>query len=120
MTPERQAELIYKACKEAGLDSHIRFIERKKDAQTWAEKIAVQFFRGGQFPVKNSYMYCNTLDMCFFFGPGNTPKIAYAGHAGAREKDITEGKLIEAFRKADTVLRAMERLAREEEQNGDG
>ena len=75
---------------------------------------------GQQFPVKNSYMFCDTLDMCFFFGPGDTPKVAYAGHAGADERDITEGKLVEAFRKADTVLRAMKRLAGEEAQHGNG
>ena len=112
MTSERQAELISLACKEVVVDSHIRFIERRKEAQTWAEKIAVQFMQTGQqFPVKNSYMFCDTLDMCFFFGPGGTPRVAYAGHAGADERDITDGKLIEAFRKADTVLRAMKRLA---------
>lgn len=121
MTPERQAELISAACKEAGLDSHIRRIERRKEAQTWAEKIAVQFMQTGQqFPVKNSYMFCDTLDMCFFYGPGDTPKVAYAGHAGADERDITEGKLVEAFRKADAVLRAMKRLAGEEAQHGNG
>lgn len=116
MTPERQALLISRACKEAGIDSHVRLMQGKKQAQTWAEKIAAQFMQNGQhLPVKNSYMFCDTLDMCFFYGPGDTPKVAYAGHAGADEKDITEGKLVEAFRKADTVLRAMKRLAGEEE-----
>lgn len=33
--------------------------------------------------------------------------------AGADERDITEGKLVEAFRKADAVLRAMKRFAEE-------
>ena len=117
MTPDRQAELIAKACKEAGLDSHIRRIERRKEAQTWAEKIAVQFMQTGQqLPVKNSYMFCDTLDMCFFYGPGDRPQVSYAGHAGASERDITEGKIIEAFRKADAVLQAMKRLAGEEAQ----
>ena len=36
MTEQRQAELIAAACKEAGLDSHIRWIESKKLADTWA------------------------------------------------------------------------------------
>lgn len=86
-----------------------------KAVETLAEKIAVQFMQAGQqLPVKNSYMFCDTLDMCFFYGPGDTPKVAYAGHAGADERDITEGKLVEAFRKADTVLRAMKRFAGEE------
>ena len=62
MTEQQQAELIATACKEAGLDSHIRWIDTKKQADTWAEKIAVRFKGGGSFPVKNSYMYCDTLD----------------------------------------------------------
>ena len=115
MTSERQAELISLACKEVGVDSHIRFIERRKEAQTWAETIAVQFMQSGQqFLVKNSYMFCDTLDMCFFYGPGDTPRVAYAGHAGADERDIADGKLLEAFRKADMILRAMKRLAERE------
>lgn len=119
MTPERQAELISKACKEAGLDSHIRLIERRKEAQTWAEKIAVQFMQAGQqLPVKNSYMFCDTLDMCFFYTPQGVPQVAYAGYATADSADITKGKLVEAFRKADTVLRLMKGLAEGERHGG--
>lgn len=120
MTQERQAELIYKACKEAGLDGHIRVINRKKDATTLAEKIAVRFMQDDQqLPVKNSYMFCETLDMCFFFTQQGTPQVAYAGYAHAdspdiRKTDIAEGRLIEAFRKAGKVLQAMKRLAEEE------
>jgi len=115
MTAERQAELIAKACKEAGLDSHIRWIAKKNEAQTWAERIAVQFKGAGQLPVKNSYMYCDKLDMCFFYGPQDTPQMSYAGYVTAASSDITEGKLVEAFRKADTVLQAMKQLAEKEE-----
>ena len=34
MTEQQQAELIATACKEAGLDSHIRWIDTKKQADT--------------------------------------------------------------------------------------
>ncbi len=62
MTPDRQAELIAAACRQVGLDSHIRRIERRKEAQTWAEKISVQFMQAGQqFPVKNSYIHNSKL-----------------------------------------------------------
>lgn len=67
MTKQRQAELISAACKETGLDGHIRWIETQKQADTWAEKIAMRFKdKGSSLPVKNSFMYCDTLDMCFF------------------------------------------------------
>lgn len=115
MTQERQAELIRKACRAAGLDSHVRVIKRKKDATTWAEKIAVRFMRDGQqLPVKNSFMYCDTLDMCFFYGPADTPFFTYAGYAMAHSPDNAEGLLVEAFRKAGDVLHEMKLLANAE------
>ena len=69
MTNEKQAELIAIACKESGLDGHIKWIDRSSDAHTWAERIAngIRLRNGKRLPVKNSYMYCDTLDMCFFY-----------------------------------------------------
>lgn len=116
MTLEHQALLISRACKEAELGCHIKLIHDKKHAQTWAERIATRFMGQKELPVKNSYMYCDTLDMCFFYTPEGVPQVTYAGYATADSPDITEGKLLKAFRKADEVLRAMKRLAEEDVQ----
>lgn len=113
MTKEKQAELITAACKEAGLDGHIRWIEGKKQANTWAEKIAVRFKGENSLPVKNSYMYCDTLDMCFFYNEQGTPFMTYAGYVTAESKDIAEGNLFEAFRRARQVLSTMKELSEE-------
>lgn len=113
MTEQRQAELIGAACKEVGLDGHIRWIEGRKQADTWAEKIAMRFKGNNAIPVKNSFMYCDTLDMCFFYNEAGTPFMTYAGYVTADSKDITEGKLIEAFRKAGQLLSTMKELAEE-------
>ncbi len=115
MTAEREAELIAKAVKEVGLDTHIRWIDTHKQAgKTWAERIMERFRDRRRLPVKNSYMFCDTLDMCFAYTPNGTPVMTYAGCASAGCVDITEGKLAEAFCKADIILRAMKRLAEEE------
>lgn len=114
MTEQRQAELISAACKEAWLDGHIRWIEVKKQADTWAEKIAVRFKGRNSLPVKNSYMYCDTLDMCFCYNQQGTPIMAYAGYVTVDSPDITEGKLLEAFRRARQVLSTMKELAEED------
>ena len=113
MTRQQQAELIAAACKEAGLDAHICMIDNKKQAGTLAEKIAMRFKGKGSLPVKNSYMYCDTLDVCFFYNEAGTPFMTYAGYVTADSKDITEGKLIEALRKARQVLSTMRELAEE-------
>lgn len=116
LTEEQQARAITKACNKAGLDSHITWHKCAADAHTWAERISVRFRDGRQpRPVKNSYMYCDTLDMCFFYGgpQHNIPHMAYAGYVTADSPDITEDKLVEAFKKADVVLQAMKRFVEE-------
>lgn len=113
MTTERQAELIALACKEAGLDGHIKWIDGRKQANTWAEKIAIRFKGDGPLPVKNSYMYCDTLDMCFFYNEAGTPFMTYAGYVTEESRDIIEDKLLEAFRRARQVLNTMKELEKE-------
>lgn len=117
MTREQQAENIHQACREAGLGGHVKWIERKAQAGTWAEKIAVRFKERDPLPVKNSYMYCDALDMCFFYGPGDTPSMTYAGYVSVDDTDIKDGKLLEAFKKARQVLGTMKELAAEQEEN---
>ena len=114
LSTDRQEAIIEKACKLANLGSHIKRITSRKDAATWAEKIAVQHQRRKIMPVKSSYMYCDTLDMCFYFLHGHTPAIAYAGYAVVFSKDASGG-LAHAFAKANEVLRYMAELMNMEE-----
>lgn len=118
MTEKQQAEIIYKACKENNLDSHIKWIRTKSDVQTWAEKIMWRFFdkkaADTEIPVKTSYMYCEHLDMCFFFTEWGLPCMTYAGYAGLNDSDVAEHKLEQSFRTARRVLETMKRLASEE------
>lgn len=114
MTAKKQAELIHNACRECGLDGHVKWIETKEDVQTWAEKIAERFRLTRNMPLKNSYMYCEQLDTCFFYTAWDLPVVTYAGFAGVNDTDITQGKFEQAFRKAREVLEAMRRLATEE------
>lgn len=74
---------LYKACRELGLDSHIKEIKYKKDAYTYAEKIATQF--GVPRNVKNSYMFLDAVDFCFFQN-GNEVDFAISGYIGRNDK----------------------------------
>lgn len=116
MTELRQAELITEACKEAGLYNYIRWIDYKNQAGTWAEKIAIQFKGSHSLPVKNSYMYCETLDMCFFYSQQGIPMMTYAGYVTADSEDFMDNKIQNAFSKAEEVLNIMKRLAEAEEE----
>lgn len=111
MTKERQAELIHDACVELGLDGHIKWIEKHRDAYTEAERLADSARYGDALPVKNSYMFCDSLDMCFFYDRGNHASIAYSGRTFHGASDIKDGNIIKAFELAAKVLARMQELA---------
>ena len=102
-TNEQQEQALSIAFKKCGLNNHTVYFEKKSDMQTWADKLMGFFFRKGM-PVRKSYMYCETLDMTFFFTLEGRAMYAYSGYADERDS----GKnLIEAFNKADEVRKAM-------------
>ena len=66
LTIEQERDALYNAARKAGLDTHVTYMERKGDAHTYAEKLMLNSYRKGM-PYKSSYLYCDTLDACFFF-----------------------------------------------------
>lgn len=114
MTLEERADCIFRACRANGLDGHIKWIEKKTQAYTWAEKIAMRFKGKRDMPVKNGYMFCETLDMCFFYDEYENACVTYAGYARANSTDLAEDKLVNAFVIAKKVLLDMDRLIKGE------
>lgn len=121
ISPEVQADIIKEAVEGCGLDGHIFTIKRGKDARTEAEKIAWFHAAGEKLPVKASYMYCDTLDVCFYFMNGTTPAVAYSGYAEYGSKDATSG-LGMAIIRAQAVLERMDHLYHKKigEKEGEG
>lgn len=66
LTIEQERDALYNAARTVGLDAHVAYMERKGDAHTYAEKLMLNSYRKGM-PYKSSYLYCDTLDVCFFF-----------------------------------------------------
>lgn len=63
---EIRKKALHDAAREVGMDGHVTEIEFKKDANTRAEQMAVRF-AGLPMECKNSYLYCDILDACFYF-----------------------------------------------------
>lgn len=76
-------DAMYQTCKELGYDGHLKDIQYKKDAHTYAEKIAIQF--GIPKKVKNSYMFLDCVDFCFFQN-GNDINFAISGVISRNDK----------------------------------
>ena len=117
MTPEKQAEIIQTVCWENNLNKHIKWICCNRDAITAAERFANRHrFRGERLPVKNSCMYCENMDICFFFDRCGNACFSYAGHTISDAPDLVKHHLERAFAIAEKVVRRMQELA-EAEQN---
>lgn len=104
-TEEQFEEALKISAKQCGLDAHVSHLYKKSDKQTWADRIIGIFFRKGM-PIKRSYMWCNTLDMTFFFLKDGTAVYTYSGYADNR--DANEERIVQAFRKANEMRLAME------------
>ena len=75
---------MHDACRELGLDGHIKKIKFKKDAFTYAERITIQL-KKPPFAVKNSYLYLNCVDFCFFENRGECD-FAISGYIHGNDK----------------------------------
>ena len=117
LTGEEQADILYQAAKNLSYDGHITWLDSKKRLPKWTEARAVQMsaFHGTkeQTPVKNSYMFCDALDMCFFFDKNNHASFSYSGVATVNRDDIVKHNLVDAFRRAEIFLAEMQKLADE-------
>ena len=118
---------MLEACKEAGLENlKVVRIRDKTDARTIAEESANCFRHrsNSQFFVCSSDMYCDIIDMCFFYRETGIPYMTFSGFAARKEGYNLEIKrLAEAFEKGQKALDIMKQLfddEKEEEKNENG
>lgn len=109
-TEEQFAKALELSAKKCGLDSHVSWLDKKSYMRTWADRIIGVFYRKGM-PIKRSFMYCNSLDMTFFYSKNEEAVYTYSGYADKR--DATEEKIVNAFRKANEMRVTMEQTLKE-------
>lgn len=66
MTIEQQQKILHAACEKCGLDGHLVTADKMSELYTWAEKI----MHKTKAPHKNSYVFCDTVDVCFYIDSG--------------------------------------------------
>lgn len=105
LTIDQEREALYKAARSVNLDAHIQTMDRKGDAYTCAEKLMLSSYRKGM-PYKTSYLYCDTLDVCFYFDHDGYACVTMSARWRNGAKDL--GKPIkEAFDYIQKMLDAM-------------
>ena len=107
---ERQAEWIKAACEQAGLGSHVSWFSEDAIPNTAAANIALEVLGRGCFPTKSSFMFCDELDMCFFYDGTGRARMSFSGETKAGSDDIKHNFAM-AFKTAEKVLDIMQELS---------
>ena len=106
----KQAEHIQKACLECGLAGTITWFSKDLKPTTPAGQIMREIKNRPDFPAKTSFMFCEELDMCFFYGSDGAARCSYSGTAKVGSEDIKHN-IVAAFKTAEKVLEKMQELA---------
>ena len=77
-------QAMHDTCRELGYDGHLKTIEHKKDCYTYAEKLVCNF-KDIPFEVKNSYMFLDGVDFCFY-NYKNEVNFAISGYIAGNDK----------------------------------
>lgn len=109
---KKQAEYMKAACKEAGIGGHAVLFAGGIKPTTEAQKIAAEIVGKKEFLAKISFMYCDELDMCFFYDQTGAARMSYSGVTKAGSDDIRHN-LVMAFKTAEIILDKMQELSME-------
>lgn len=100
---EKSADCIRRACEACGVDGHVVWFSDQIKPNSPDQRIAAATLNRKNFPAKVSFMYCDGLDMCFFYGPNGKAYCSYSGLTTAGSDDI-KGNIIKAFETAKKIL----------------
>jgi len=108
LTVEQKANLLHDAARLTGLDSHIY----DGKPQTAAEHLMVRTGGLKDEPRKNSYLFCDTVDACFYYN-GKRACCTFTARWFAGAADLEPVKIAKAMQIVSDMLENMQRLADE-------
>lgn len=109
---KKQTEYMKAACQEAGIGGHVVLFAGDIKPTTEVQKMAAEIVGKKKFLAKISFMFCDELDMCFFYDRTGAARMTYSGATKAGSEDIRHN-LVMAFKTADKVLEKMQELSME-------
>lgn len=100
-TKEQQESMLHRAARSSNMDGHIV----ATPPATMAERAMTRFGGKASTPRKNSYLYCDSVDACFFYGPTDAPTVTFTVRWTYGAKDLD--RLGEAANLIKTMLHNM-------------
>ena len=83
-TKEQQKSMLHRAARSSNMDGHIV----STPPVTMAERAMTRFGGKANTPRKNSYLYCDSVDACFFYGPTGAPTVTFTARWTYGAKDL--------------------------------
>lgn len=113
LSVEQQVDIISACASDLKMDCHINYMERRADARTWAEKMMVgRDYRKGM-PYKRSFLWCKTVDICFYFSENGKACATMSSAWWAGCQDMSSGNAVKAVEKINSMLGYMQAKANE-------
>lgn len=103
LTNDQRIKILHDSCRECGIDGHIVVAEKKSDLHTVAEKALGWLGWYKNIPHKNSYLYMDSVDACFFISKNNYANVTFAARWSVGSKDLD----IEKFETAIMIINKM-------------
>ncbi|MFB7817399.1 hypothetical protein ACFC0X_24920 [Paenibacillus chitinolyticus] len=111
LSVEQQAEIMSECAYNLKMDCHINYMNRKADAHTWAERNMVgRTYRKGM-PYKRSYLWCDTVDICFYFDDNGKACATMSSAWSFDGRDMVSGSAVKAVEKIREMLKRMQLMA---------
>lgn len=117
-TKEQQVSMLQRAARASSMDGHIV----ATPPVTMAEYAMTRFGGKKGTPRKNSYLYCDSVDACFFYGPTGAPTVTFTARWTYGAKNINKlgetAELIKAMLYNMSVESVLENFTSDSEEDG--
>jgi hypothetical protein len=103
LTLDQKIQIIHDGARECSLDGHVAVAEKKSELSTLAEKGMGMFDWYKSISHKNSYLYFDSVDACFYISDNNRACVIFSAKWIVGSKDLS----IERFEKAIANINKM-------------
>lgn len=108
-TREQRTVMLHDAARAANMDGHVT----SAPPSTMAERAMTWWGGRKNTPRKNSYLYCDSVDACFFYTVDGTPTVTITARWTCGAKDLD--RMADAAALIKAMLQAMKEQAEKAE-----
>lgn len=108
LTLEQKIQIIHDSARECNLDGHVVVVEKKSELHTLAEKGMGMFSWYKNMPHKNSYLYFDSVDACFYISKTDRACVVFSAKWNFGSKDLSISRFQKALISINKMLEAMQ------------